>query len=262
MRSRGLGSLSVVSLLVYGCATHPVTAGIEPPRGDAPRATDARGHMSTRAGRPGMVVAAPHGTTDTRTGDMAAGIARRTGFGLVVATGFALEPDTKEQPGRRFQVNRPFDGIPGRGPADERATPEARAVYEEYERRVRHTASGALRFYVEIHGNNRHDTATRIEIATVGVDHADALRLRTLLELTRDAYLRSHREAPRLEVLVEPADRVFYAAGGAKRDGILRWPARALHIELPRAARHEFRDVFTAILADFLTEAAALRPLP
>jgi hypothetical protein len=254
--------VGVVSLLVYGCATHPVTVEPEAPRGGEPRLTDARGHISTRPGRAGVVVAAPHGTTDTRTGDMAAEIARRTGFGLVVATGFALEPDTKDQPGRRFQVNRPFDGIPGRGPADERATPDARSVYEEYERRVRETARGALRFYVEIHGNNRRDTATRIEIATVGVDHAHAVQLRTLLELTRDAHLRSHREAPRLDVLVEPADRVFYAAGGAKRDGILRWPDRALHIELPRIARHEFRDVYTAILVDFLTEAVALRPLP
>lgn len=256
MRSRGLGSVSVVSLLVYGCATHPVTVETGPPR-----AADARGHISTRPGRTGIVVAAPHGTTDTRTGDIAAEIARRTGFGVVVATGFALEPDTKDQPGRRFQVNRPFDGIPGRGPADERATPDARAVYEEYERRVRDTARGRLGFYVEIHGNNRRETATRIEIATVGVDHAHAVQLRTLLELTRDAYLRSQREAPRLDVLVEPADRVFYAAGGAQREGILRLPDRALHIELPRAARHEFRDVYTAILADFLTEAAALRPL-
>jgi hypothetical protein len=254
--------VSVVSLLVYGCATHPVTVRTEPPRAGEPRAIDARGHISTRAGRVGIVVAAPHGTTDTRTGDVADGIARRTGFGLVVATGFALEPDTKEQPGRRFQVNRPFDGIPGRGPADERATPEARAVYEEYERRVRDTARGALRFYVEIHGNNRLETATRIEIATVGIDAAHALQLRTLLELTRDAHLRGHRQAPRLDVLVEPADRVFYAAGGAKREGMLRWPERALHIELPRAVRHEFRDVYTAILADFLTEAIALRPLP
>jgi hypothetical protein len=251
--------VALVSLLVSGCATHPVTVEIEPPRGARP---DPRGHIATRPGRAGAVVAAPHGTTDSRTGEMAAEIARRTGFGLVVATGFALEPDTPASAGRRFQVNRPYDGIPGRGPADERATPEARAVYEEYERRVRETARGPLRLYVEIHGNNRRDTAMGIEIATVGVDHGHALQLKTLLELTRDAHLRANREAPRLDVLMEPVDRIFYAAGGAKREGILRVPERALHIELPKAARHDFGALYAAILADFLTEALALRPLP
>jgi len=57
---------------------------------------------------------------------------------------------------------------------------------------------------------------------------------------------------------VEPADRVVYAASGAKRLGILRLPERALHLELPRAARRDWREVYTAILADFLAQAAAL----
>src|SRR5688500_10525400 len=92
---RGLGSVSVASVLLYGCATHPVAVPTAPSRVDAPGG-DARGHIATRLGRAGLVVAAPHGTTDTRTADVAAEIARRTGFGLVVATGFVLEPDTKE----------------------------------------------------------------------------------------------------------------------------------------------------------------------
>ena len=259
-----LGSVSVASALLYGCATHPVTVGTEPLRRTraSEEGGEARGHIATRPGRVGVVVAAPHGTTDTRTADIAAEIARRTGFGLVVATGFALEPDTKERPGRRLHVNRPFDGVPGLGPSHDRATPEARAVYEEYEQRVRDTARGPLRFYVEVHGNIRSDSAGRIEMATVGVDHAHAVQLKTLFELTRDAHLRSQPEAPRLDVLVEPVDKVFYAASGAKRDGILRSPERALHIELPRIARHDFREIYSAILADFLADAVGLRPLP
>jgi hypothetical protein len=51
---------------------------------------------------------------------------------------------------------------------------------------------------------------------------------------------------------------VRYVASGAKRDGILKLPERALHIELPQAARTDFRDLYTAILADFLTEAVKL----
>jgi hypothetical protein len=134
----------------------------------------------------------------------------------------------------------------------------ARQVYLAYEKRVQDAAQGRLAFYAEIHGNNRGESANRIEIATVGVDHDLALRLRTLYELIRDAHLRGTPSAPRLEVLVEPADTIFYGASGSKRDGILRLPARALHLELPRTARLDGREPYLAILAEFLAQAATL----
>lgn len=242
--------MAVVSLLLYGCATHSVDLGTDA----------ARGHIAAKPGRVGIVVAAPHGTSDPFTGDVAAEVARRTGFGLVVATGFAIDAETREGPGRRYQVNRPMEGVPGRPATDEVVTDDARRVYESYEGRVREAAQGPLAFYVEVHGNNRHESADRIEVATVGVDAEQARRLRTLFELVRDAHLRAQPGGPRLAVLVEPADRVLYSASGAKREGILRLPARALHIELPRAARAEWRDLYTAVLADFLAQAVALQP--
>jgi hypothetical protein len=219
------------------------------------------GQIAMRMGLPGVVVAAPHGTSDQGTGEMAAEIARRTGFGLVVATGFNVESETRERPGRRYQVNRPVEGVPGRPPNEEIDTTGARSVYEAYERRVQEASQGPLRFYVEIHGNNRRESADRIEIATVGVDAEQAVRLRTLLELVCNAHLRARPPVMRLAIRVEPADPVFYAASGAKRVGILRLPQRALHIELPRVARHEGRELYTLILSDFLRETIAL-PLP
>src|SRR5207249_9148764 len=90
--------------------------------------------------------------------------------GLVVATGFTLEPDRPDGPGRRYQVNRPMEGVPGRPAAQEVSSDGARRVYEAYEQRVRAVAQGPLAFYVEIHGNNRREAAQRIEIATVGTD--------------------------------------------------------------------------------------------
>jgi hypothetical protein len=235
-------------LVLFGCATQTVEFPPQTPRG----------HIAARPGRPGLVVAAPHGSSDVQTGEIAAEVARRTGFGLVVATGFNIEADTRERPGRRYQVNRPFEGTPNRPPSEETASEGARLVYESYERRVREIAQGPLRFYAEIHGNNRGESGGRIEIATVGVDKEYAQRLRALCEMIRDAHLRGHGGAPRLDVLVEPADPIFYGASGAKRDGILRVPERALHIELPRAARVDFREIYTAILADFVAQAVAL----
>src|SRR5439155_11161188 len=84
--------------------------------------------------------------------------------------------------------------------------------------------------------------------------------LRTLLVFIRDAHLGAHVEARYLDVVIEPADTLRYAASGAKRVGILRVPERALHIELPKAARTEWREVYTAVLADFLLQAAADDP--
>jgi len=248
MRWSRLASVALAGTVLAGCAVHPVV--LEPER--------SAGVIGVRLGRPGLVVAAPHGTSDPRTAEIADAIARRTGFGLVVATGFALEPDGPTGPGRRYQVNRPLEGVPGRRAHEETATPEAQRVYEAWERRVEEAAQGPLAFYAEIHGNGRTEAAGRIEIATVGVDRDGAVRLRALFELIRDAHLRGHPGAPRLEVRVEPADPLVYTASGAKRWGILRRPSRALHIELPRAARHDWRAVYSAILADFLAQAVTL----
>ena len=252
MRSRRrcwwTSSVAIASALLSGCV----------PKASVPELEGVPGSFSSTIGRPGVVVAAPHGISDARTADIVAELGRRTGFGVVIATGFNIEPDTRERAGRRYEVNRPLEGLPGRPPSEEVATEGARRVYEAYERRVREVAQGPIAFYAEIHGNSHPDAANRIEIATVGVDRAEAERLRTLCELIRDAHLAGHAAAPRLEVLVEPADPIFYAASGAKRDGILKLPERAVHIELPKAARVEFRELYTAIVADFVAQVVTL----
>lgn len=244
----GRGTRRGTPLGLYGCPAEAIRLG----------AGGVVGYIAARAGRPGAVVAAPHGTSDPLTGEIAVELARRTSFGVVVAVGFALEPERPHGPGRRYQVNRPLEGVPGTPPAAEVETDGARRVYEAYERRVREVAQGPLGFYVEIHGNGRREAADRIEIATVGVDRERAWRLRAALESIRDAHLAARPEAARLAALVEPADPVRYAASGAKRSGILRLPAVALHIELPRAARRDARDLYTAILAEFLVQTAGL----
>src|SRR2546421_3491019 len=243
-------SVATGPLILGGCATQTVV--FDPATG--------QGGISAQPGRSGLVIAAPHGTSDVRTADIASDLGRRTGFGIVIAKGFAIEPDTRERAGRREQVNRPTEGVPGRPPAEEVPTDCAREVYDAYEARVREVARGPLRFLAEIHGNNHRDAAGRIEIATVGVDRELAFYLRTLLVFIRDAHLGAHVEARYLDVVIEPADTLRYAASGAKRVGILRVPERALHIELPKAARTEGREVYTAILADFLVQAAAYDP--
>jgi len=224
--------------------------------GDVPRPTlPGQGSFSVRKGRPGYVIGAPHGTTDTATDLIGLDLARGTGFGVVVATGFG-KLDSR---GRRYSVNRPTEGVAGEPPSSEGETPAARRVYDDYGRSVAEAAQGPLRFYVEIHGNVHQDTAGRVEIATVGISKDEAWRLKTLLELVRDAHLRSQPDAPRLEIFVEPVDTLRYSASASKSGGLLGRSERSLHIELPKSARTTYREAYTAMLADFLTQWADLQ---
>jgi hypothetical protein len=208
--------------------------------------------VQVEKGRPGFVIAAPHGTSDIATDVMGRALAKLTGFGLVVATGYA----NLDGEGRRFNVNRPTESAPGVAARLEVETAAARQVYQDYRRHVTEAAQGAVRLYVEVHGNMRPESAGRVEIATVGVSRDDAWRLKTLLELIRDSRLEG--DVPRLEVWVESQDPVVYTASAAKQSGILAQTPLAIHIELPRVARTTHREAYTTVLADFLIQSAAL----
>jgi hypothetical protein len=233
--SRRLGSVLAALVVFAGCAAHreavpapTVVDRVVPPPTVPPLAARPEGRIAVRPGRVGHVVAAADGGGDGRTDDIAVEIAKRTGFGLVVVSGFAAP------------------------------TAAAREVSALYEQRVLQASQGPLRFYAEIHDNDRAPCAGPIAIATVGVDRELALRLRALAELIRDAHLRTREEIARLPVLIEPVDPVVGRATAVTRDGILRLPERALQIDLPRCARRDWRDAYAAILADFLAQAVAL----
>lgn len=251
MTRRAPGSLVVgLALLVQGCAG---LIGGKDSAGTVTPSLPSAGAMRIEKGRPGFVIAAPHGTSDIATDVLGRDLARLTGFSLVVVTGYSrVDGD-----GRRYNVNRPTESVPGAAARLEVETEAARQVYQAYRRQVADAAQSALRFYVEVHGNGRPESEGRIEIATVGLSPDDAWRLKTLLELIRDARV-PEGGAPRLEVWVEPQDPVWYTASAAKQSGILAQTPLALHIELPRPARTNHREVYTAVLADFLIQAAAL----
>jgi hypothetical protein len=177
-----------------------------------------------RAGKPGFVVAAP-GDRDASAAAIATEIAQHTGFGLVVV---------------------PAASLAAPGPAA-----------EVYQRAVRQAAGGPVGFLVEIRGLDGAPCAGQIEIATVGVSTELAVRLRALAELIRDAHLRANTDVVRLPVVVDDADGVTDHVGGGA-DGVQRWPPRTLQIALPRCARRDWHETYGAILADFVTQAAAL----
>jgi hypothetical protein len=246
-----------LALVLQGCAgLIPGKESIEAPGTTTSRAPAAPtgGSVQIEKGRPGLVIAAPHGTSDAATDVMGRDLARLTGFGLVVVTGYT----NVDAVGRRYNVNRPTESAPGAPARQEVETDAARSVYQIYRRQVTDAAQGPVRFYVEVHGNAREESANRMEIATVGVSRDDAWRLKTLLEMIRDARLPSEGDTPRLDVWMEPQDTLWYTASVAKQSGILAQTPLALHIELPRAARTTHREEYTTVLADFLIQSAAL----
>lgn len=256
MTRRNAGSLVLgLAVLLQGCAG--VVSGKQPAA--APAAVrSGQGSFEVRTGRPGLVIGAPHGTSDSSTDLMGRELARLTGWGLVIATGFSrLDAD-----GRRFNVNRPTESVPGTAARLEGETEEARRVYQAYRQHVGEAAQGPLRLYVEVHGNGHQESAGRVEIATVGVTREDAWRLKTLLELIRDCRLGAADGVPRLEIRVESVDLLRYTASVAKRSGVLASSGRALHIELPRTARTTYRAAYTELLADFLAQSATLLAAP
>jgi hypothetical protein len=215
----------------------------------------AGGLFAARPGRVGFVVAAPCGTDDATSGHLAAEIARRTGFGLVVASELSLPAGGSPRAGCHSQVNRPLEGLPERPPSARGSTG---TVSDRYEQRVLEAAQGPLKFYAEIRGSNRTACAGQLSIATVGVDHELGLRLRALAALIQDAHVRSNGEISRLDVVIEPVEPVTARSSGARVGGVLRRAERGLQIELPQCARRDWRDAYTAILSDFLAQAVML----
>jgi hypothetical protein len=253
MNLRGAGSLVLsLAMLLEGCAgLLGRDRAAEPVATPTPAQT---GRIQIQRGRPGFVIGAPHGTSDSATDLIGRDLARLTGFSLVVATGFShLDAE-----GRRYNVNRPTESVPGTAARLEGETETARRVYLDYRRSVEGAAQGPLRLYVEVHGNGRKESAGRVEIATVGLSKEEAWQLKTLLELIRDARLAGQESTPRFEVWVESHDPIWYTASAAKQSGVLATSERAIHIELPKAVRTSYREVYTQILADFLAQSAAL----
>ena len=220
-RARGASRWVVTAfgliLIVQGCALIP---GRDSATGDLPY-----GKFHVRKGRPGVVIGAAAGGADAETVAVARELARRTGFGLVVVKSGVREQSSEDAPGAR----------------------------ETYRRLLADAAQGPLRLYVEVAGDGDRASAERVRVATTGLTPDDAWRLKTLFELIRDA--RVQKPTPRLEMLVESRTASLQTVQVSAPAGALGAQC-ALRIDLPRAARTTYREVYTNVLAAFLTESA------
>jgi hypothetical protein len=193
-----------------------------------------------------FLLAAPHGGFDLNTELIVPKVAEAIGVSELVATGFRK----LEKP---INVNRPTEGVRMRL-AQEARTPEAAAVYEAYRDCVLSFGSRGPRLYVEIHGHGNTKVGNAIEIATVGMSIAEAIKIKKIFE--RAVAGQQFAQTP--GVNVEGVDKVVYVAGGSKAVGILSRVKRALHIELPQALRLQEIEPTQGMLIQALQEIKSL----
>lgn len=201
----------------------------------------------------GAVLAAPHGTADCNTGVIVKNLARDLGIPAVIATRFSK----KETGDRRINVNRPTEGA-GLHFDQETWTSRAAHVWQEYRRLVLESGGQRLALYIEIHCNTHPATGGMIEVATKGVSYDQAVVLKRLYYQARDEII--SEGTPKVDLKMEPVDKVYMSAFGAKNHGAMGLAPVAIHIELPGpitnlAAREN--APYRKVLASFLQGAVA-----
>lgn len=204
----------------------------------------------------GVVIGAPHGSFDRHTAELAQQLGYRTSLAVVAAKGFS----PTEGGGWRINVNRPTEKLyPQSGPEQERATDRARVIYQRFRDAVLKAAAGPLDLYFDLHQNSHDDN---IDVATLGVSPHEAILIKAAYMEIRQRVLRDRGGLPKVNLAIEPIDKVTFRARVAKEQGILRWAKQSLHFEMP--AHRVFYDMrarhaYTEILSQLIQRVVILR---
>jgi hypothetical protein len=222
----------------------------------------------------GVVIAAPHEPYDGGVGEIAKRIGADLGIGWVVAHDYrSVKRKTY------VNVNRPtenlYDGDEREG--NETETPLARAVYEEYQRKVLQAAGlsqGPLKLHIEIHGHARRakiggesQIVQVIEMANTGFTAEELSVLKAAWEKAADT-MKSGSLVPLIVEHLDPCYeyqgeqiKFHWNAGPAKRTGVFRpeCAQRSLHFELPPLARRRAGKEAFITAAEALIRAALAR---
>lgn len=183
------------------------------------------------------LISAPHGEYDDNTGELVWEFCHQVRWDCMIVEGFRREKVP-------INVNRPTEGM---RMAETQFTRRAAMVYARYIKKIR-KLTPALRFYVEIHGNESEKNINRIEVATVGISPARARRIdRLLAGIMRE-------EGLQLDLRIDVLEKIRYKATHARQFGVLSFLSPAIHIELPLSARTENRGKTIRVLVRALPE--------
>lgn len=203
--------------------------------------------IPSRKGIAGVVIGAPHGSYDEYTAEIVKRLGSRTGLATVIARGFT----PTEAGGWRINVNRPSKKN-YLAPEFEINSSRSRKIFNAFKEIVLDAAGGDLRLYFDVHQYGYDKT---IQIATVGIDARQALRIKKTYQRIRDRLLNVAAGIDRVDLLIEPLDKIEIGAWPAKYSGILSVARQSLHIELPMhsALRSwESRQLYINVIAELI----------
>ena len=217
------------------------------------------GRMETipsRNNTAGIVIGAPHGSFDRFTSELAEALSYQTSLAAVTAKGFS----PTEGGGWRINVNRPTEKLYPRGePEQERGTERSRETFQRYRETVLKAAGGALDLYIDLHENGFDDD---IDVATLGISGADARGVKDAYREIRDHLIQLRPGLPKVDMAIEPIDKVTFTARVAKEQGILRLAKRSFHFEMPTHRLfydQRVRHAYTEILSELIQRITALQ---
>ena len=165
-----------------------------------------------------MMITAPHGTFDIRTGLLVKKIMNQYSTNYVIANNY-------QNSTHRVNVNRPTEGFKGKSITTERAI----ATYTTFKNCVDEYPS---QYYIEIHGNSNPKIKQEIQVATIGLGPVPAQKLVDSFNLYKQGKLDNY------ELKIEPLHKIGYNAGQNKKIGMLsHCDTICLHLELPRSLR-------------------------
>ena len=203
--------------------------------------------IPSRKGITGVVIGAPHGTYDEYTAEIVEQLGYRTGLATVIARGFS----PTEAGGWRINVNRPTERS-YLTPDFEVSSSRSREIFTAFKQAAIDAAGGNLRIHFDVH---QYGYDTTIQVATVGVDARQALRIKEAYQRIRDRQLIDTTGIDRVDMLIEPSDQIEIGAWPAKYRGILGVARQSLHFELPlhSALRsRESRELYIRVIAELV----------
>jgi hypothetical protein len=205
------------------------------------------GHFEFRAPEnrmKGVIIGAPHGSTEPDSAQYAKLISERTGAGFLIASGFAS---------KRLAVTQPLV----------RTTPSAVAsddplrrgsIYREFKTLLQQTANGNVKLYIGVRAPAQESAMNQIEVATSGFTYEQLAALKESFIRIRDGALDGSSIA-KISIAVDPLDKISWRVSGAKHHGVLMMAERGINLRLPRvSSTAAAQSAYTRILSSWISE--------
>lgn len=230
--------LAVSLVLWSGCSLQPLQ---QQSIGDLGRIEYRKSQFTNH----GVVVGVPHGSLESDAIDYANIISTEIDAGFVVAYGFGA---------KRIAVTQPLVRRIG---YDAVNPPQRGSIYPEFKAALRTVADGDLKIYVGIRLADRNVPVNRIEIATTGFSRAQLSEMAAAFARIRDREI-GDSDVPRLDLAIDPLDKISWRVTGVKHHGVLMLAERGLNLRLPAIlTRDPAKAAYQKILSRWV--AAAVR---